>query len=156
MIVLNHSDILDSILKFCSIPQSQFSSALMLLGQFGKSPATPSAKAKFLDQPNMTSSTLTDLELFGFEVGLETSESRILGLMHDSEPSDRFYKAILYLRRVEHLLRVMGVTLPIAHVPLSHYNHKFYKSGIMFQVILQEKREATYAFGCWWPVQLAN
>lgn len=141
VIVLNHSDILDSILKFCSIPQSQFSSALMLLGQFGKSPATPSAKAKFLDQPNMTSSTLTDLELFGFEVGLETSESRILGLMHDSEPSDRFYKAILYLRKVEHQLRVMGVTLPIAHVPLSHYNHKFYKSGIMFQVILQEKKE---------------
>lgn len=142
-IVLNHGDILNSILNFCSIPPSQYSLALMLLGPFGQAPAPLSAKAKFLDQKNMTSSTMTDLEQFGFQESLEESEFRILGLMRDSNPSERFYKAITYLRRVEHLLKVMGVKYPIIHAPLSHYNHKFYKGGIMFQVVLEEKKQKT-------------
>lgn len=140
-IVLNHSDILDSILKFCSVPQSHHSSALMLLGQYGLGPASLGAKAKFLDQQSMSSSTLTDLEQFGVRMELGEAEKIILRLMRDSKPGERFHKAMSYLKRIEHSLRVMGVKKRIYLVPLSHYNSDFYKSGIMFQIIHQEKRK---------------
>lgn len=145
-IILNHSDILEAVLKFCSVPHSQHSSALMLLGQFGKGPASPAARAKFLDQPNMTSTTLMDLEQFGFQMDLDKCESHMLRLMKDSKPGERFHKAILYLQKIEHLLRVMDLGLPIFLAPLSHYNAGFYKGGIMFQLIIQEKKQMPPVF----------
>lgn len=145
-IVLNHCDILDSILKFCSVPQPHRSAALMLLGQFGMSPALPDTKAQILDQQNLSSATLTDLELFGFRLEINNAKKEILKKMANNDPGKLFYEAIEYLHEVVSNLRIMGVKRPIYLAPLSHYNPKFYKGGVMFQVIIEEKRTKTPVF----------
>lgn len=146
-IYINHTDVLDSILRHCTFREHQNSSALLLLGHPGIGPAPSDRKLQLLSEFSLSSTALNDLELFGFRDDVDKAESRLLKLMGDSDLDKSFKDGIANIRAVISYLGGMGVNKRIYFAPLSNYNAGFYKSGIMFQMVYEDKKRVLLGAG---------
>lgn len=146
-IYINHVNILDAILRHCSFRDHQWASALMLLGQLGIGPAQQNIKQELLTEYSLSSTALNDLELFGFRDFVDKAEARLLKLMGDTDLGKSFKDGIANIRAVITYLRDLGITKRVYFAPLSNYNPRFYKSGIMFQVVYEEKKRVLLGAG---------
>lgn len=146
-IYINHTDILDAILKHCTFREHQKSSALMLLGQSGIGPALSNVKQELLSKYSLSSTALNDLELFGFRDDVDKAQAKLLRLIGETEMDKSFRDGIANIRAVISYLQEMNVTKRIYFAPLSNYNSHFYKSGIMFQLVCEDKKRVLLAAG---------
>lgn len=146
-IYINHTDVLDSILRHCNFREHQKSSALMLLGKFGIGPALPEIKHNLLSQYSLSSTALNDLELFGFRDDIDKAEHKLLKLMGESDLEKSLRDGIANIRSVISYMMDMGTTKKIYFAPLSNYNSNFYKSGIMFQLVCEDKKRVHLGAG---------
>lgn len=146
-IYINHTSVLDSILRHCTFREHQTSSALMLLGQSGIGPAQPNIKQELLSTYSLSSTALNDLELFGFRDDVDRAETKLFRLMGNADFDKSFRDGIANIRAVISYLHEMGVTKRIFFAPLSNYNAQFYKGGIMFQVVCEDKKRVLLAAG---------
>lgn len=146
-IYINHVSVLDAILRHCSFRDHQWASALMLLGQSGVGPAQQNIKQELLAEFSLSSTALNELELFGFRDFVDKAEARLLKLMGDTDLGKSFKDGIANIRAVITYLGELGITKRVYFAPLSNYNPRFYKGGIMFQVVYEEKKRLLLAAG---------
>lgn len=141
---LNHSEILRSILEFCSVGQSQAAWALKLGGQTGQGPFRGSIKDSVLLQTSLTASIISDLEQFAFRDSMDKAEMKLMKLMDGADASvlRSISEAIAHLRTVIGLAHRFGLRAPIYLAPLSNYNSTFYE-GIMFQAAIEDNVSKT-------------
>jgi translation initiation factor 2-alpha kinase 4 len=68
-------------------------------------------------------------------------------VMGNSLPK-KVQNAINHLRQVRKYLETLGIARSVLFSPLLTYNHKYYKNGLVFKVVLEEiKRNTTFAAG---------
>lgn len=146
-IYINHSDVLHTILDHCRFSGPQKSSALRLLGANGQAPANKDVKNELLSNFALSPSSLNDLELFGFREDVDKTEQRLLKLMEGIDLPKSFRDAIINIRMVVDYLSRFKIDRKIYFAPLSHYNEVFYRSGIMFQAVVEEKQRIIIAAG---------
>lgn len=144
---INHSDILNTILNFCQFTQPQKSSALKLLGPTGQSPANKGVKEELLSKFALSSTPINDLETFGFRDEIEKAEQRLTKLLDLIDPPRAYKDALVNVKMVVGLLKKLRVTKKVYLAPISHYNESFYRGGIMFQAVVEDKQKVTIAAG---------
>lgn len=144
---INHSDILHTVLDYCQFTEPQKSAALKLLGPTGQSPPGKGIKEELLSKFALSSTPINDLETFGFRDDIEKAENRILKLMDGVDPPRAFKDAMANVKTVISLLKKLHVTKKIYLAPISHYNEPFYRNGIMFQAVVEDKQRVTVAAG---------
>lgn len=138
VIYLNHTDILNETLDYCSFTVPQRAAALLLLGPTGQAPSLPTIRNKILTTHNISSNTLNELEVFGFRDDIDKAEQRLYKLMVGAQPSRRMKDAISHLKMIAGLIERLGVKHRICLAPLSNHNVQFYKSEVMFQLVYQD------------------
>lgn len=143
-LVINHGHILDAVLNFCMIPPSRRMAALSLLGKNGIGPASAEVKNELLTGQILETSTLTELEIFGFRGTIDDAVARIRRNMRDKDPGTKFHDAISSLKAIENYISLLGVKFPVYLAPLSHYNSEFYREGVMFQLMFSDKRHTEH------------
>lgn len=146
-IYINHYDILHTVLEHCRFTGAQKSTALKLLGPVGQAPALKSVKDTLLSNFNLSVTALNDLEQFGFREDIDRAEQRLLKMMEGTEIPKCFRDAMTNIKLVAGLLKKLKVARRVYLAPLSNYNNAFYRSGLMFQVVVEDKQRATLAAG---------
>lgn len=139
IIYVNHSEVLRSILEFCSVNPSQDVWALKLAGQTGQGPFRGSVKEAALSETSLTASILRDLERFAFRDSIDKAESKLTKLMEGADPTvlRLVTESIAHLRTVIGLAQRLGLRAPVYLAPLSNHNASFYE-GIMFQAAIED------------------
>lgn len=146
-LILNHGDILDAVLEFCGIDKAQRLLVSNVLSQIGFTKTYKQAKQDLKSQLNITSTVLHDLEQFDFRLPLEGTRTRLRKLMIDSLLFNKIDTYLSYLSKVMSYLKSFGVCGNVLLSPLSNYNASFYKGGIMFQAVNDDKRRSIIAAG---------
>lgn len=140
LIILNHSDIVDSVINFSfgnvGIDSRKRLEVVELLSQLDIDKSSSDIKRYLrqdFDVPHTVVGDLVDGFNFTTEIGL--AEKKIQKLMLDSPYFFKIERALKYLKDVLSILSKLDFNIPIAFNPLSNYNKKYYNGGIMFQVI---------------------
>lgn len=138
---INHSDILQGILDFCGFTGAQKHSALKLLGEKGLAPSRPGVRNELLANSTLSATSINDLEAFGFRDEFERAEQRLLKMIDESGLTKPLREGLANVRSVVGTLRKLGVTKRIYFAPLSNYHEQFYRSGIMFQAVVEDGKK---------------
>ncbi|KAK9311863.1 kinase-like domain-containing protein [Lipomyces starkeyi] len=145
---LNHADLLEMIMDACRINQAQRPAVLMLLSKLNMSLSMKDIKNELRAKSTVSSAALDDLDKFDFKDDLDKGLSRLQRLFQASNYSnDHFSFVANHLRKVSNFLQHFGVTKKIYLVPLSNYNERYYRRGIMFQVVIDQKKHRIIAGG---------
>ncbi|KAJ8102567.1 kinase-like domain-containing protein [Lipomyces tetrasporus] len=145
---LNHADILEMIMDACRINQAQRPAVLMLLSKLNLSLSMRDIKNELRAKSTVSSAALDDLDKFDFRDDLEKGLSRLQRLFQASNYiNDHFNFVATHLRKVSSFLKRFGVMKKVYLVPLSNYNERYYRRGIMFQVVIDEKKQRIIAGG---------
>ncbi|KAK9367122.1 kinase-like domain-containing protein [Lipomyces kononenkoae] len=138
---LNHADLLEMIMDACRINQAQRPAVLMLLSKLNMSLSMKDIKNELRAKSTVSSAALDDLDKFDFRDDLDKGLTRLQRLFQASNYSnDHFSLVTNHLRKVSNFLKRFGVTKKIYLVPLSNYNERYYRRGIMFQVVIDQKK----------------
>ncbi|AGO09908.1 AaceriAAL083Wp [[Ashbya] aceris (nom. inval.)] len=140
LIIVNHSDIMESIFNLCSIDKAQRALVSQMLSQVGFAKSFKDVKTELKAQLNISSTSLNDLEMFDFKVDFDNAKKRLNKLMIDSPHLTKVEESLSYIFKVLNFLKPLGVTRNVVLSPLSNYNSGFYKGGIMFQAIYDSGR----------------
>lgn len=140
LIILNHSDIIDSVINFSfgnvGIDTRKRLEVIELLSQLDIDKSATDIKKYLRQDFNVPHTVVGDLvDGFNFTTEIEFAEKKIQKLMLDSPYFIKIEHALKYLKDVLLVLKKLGFNIPIAFNPLSNYNKKYYNGGIMFQVI---------------------
>ncbi|AOW01719.1 anticodon binding domain of tRNAs-domain-containing protein [Yarrowia lipolytica] len=151
VIYINHWDILQTILDSCRIGQAQRAVALRLLDETGQAPARQVVKEELRTKYSVGATALDDLESFGFRDDIDKAEQRLRKMIEGSEHTTRLTESFLWIRKVSTYLKRFGCTRRVYVAPLSNYNEDFYRSGLMFQAVVEDtapqKRTSILAVG---------
>ncbi|CCF58303.1 hypothetical protein KAFR_0E01490 [Kazachstania africana CBS 2517] len=138
LFIINHSDILESVLNFSGIDKAQRPLVCRMLSQVGFAKSFREIKAELKSQLNISSTSLNDLELFDFKLDFESSKRRLHKIMVDSPYLRKIDESLNHITKVLNFLKPFEVTRNIVIAPLSNYNSAFYKEGIMYQAVYDD------------------
>ncbi|KAK9238884.1 kinase-like domain-containing protein [Lipomyces kononenkoae] len=145
---LNHADLLEMIMDACRINQAQRPAVLMLLSKLNMSLSMKDIKNELRAKSTVSSAALDDLDKFDFRDELDKGLTRLQRLFQASNYSNDHLSFVTnHLRKVSNFLKRFGVTKKIYLVPLSNYNERYYRRGIMFQVVTDQKKHHIIAGG---------
>lgn len=136
--VINHSDILKSVLNHCNIDQAQKPLVSRMLSQIGFSKTFKEVKGELKSKLNISSASLDDLELFDFRMEFEAAKRRLHKLMVDSPYLRKIDESLSHIQRVLKFFKPLEVDRNVVISPLGNYNSSFYKGGIQYQVIYDD------------------
>lgn len=137
--VINHFDIIDSIMDFCNIDKSK----RHLLYKKDLTLGDLDMKLRLKSTLNLASTSLNDLEVFNFRLPFVAAKRKLHKLMIDSPYLLMVDSALDHIYKVINNLSAFGMTATnIVISPLSNYNIKFYEKNIMFQVVYQEEEKS--------------
>ncbi|ODV59830.1 serine/threonine-protein kinase GCN2 [Ascoidea rubescens DSM 1968] len=140
-IILNHSDIIDSIFDHLSINPAKRSAVLQRLSILGISKNIDAIINELHSQLNISTSVLNDLKLYDFSIDVFNAKKRLHKIMVDSPSLNKIDNAFQYISKLLSYLKLFKIGMPVYISPLSNYGAKFYKGGIMFQIIYQTKEK---------------
>jgi translation initiation factor 2-alpha kinase 4 len=146
---LSHSIILDVIMEFCRISVSQRAAVKEVLSRLNIQDTSWQKLRNELRAPSfgIASTSLDDMAKFDFRDSLEKGIARIQAILGDNEYHDRLQPTYAHLQAVVRFLKQFGVRSKTYLCPLSCYNEKFYKGGVLFQCLFDTKRREVLAAG---------
>ncbi|KAK9479055.1 kinase-like domain-containing protein [Lipomyces japonicus] len=145
---LNHSDIVDMIMDACRINQAQRPSVMVVLSRLNISLSMKDVKNELRAKSAISSAALDDLEKFDFRDDIDKTINKLQRLFSASNyVNDRFNFVVSHLRKVSQFLNKFGVRRKVYLVPLSNYNERYYRRGVMFQAVLDDRKQAVIAGG---------
>ena len=143
---LNHSHLLDSILEHARLDPSKWLAAKETISKLNTADWTWSNVRHELRGPpvNASSLALDELEQFDFRDTIKKAISRIRSIL---SPSADLEAAFEMLQTTSTNLTRLGVKRKLYLTPLSSYNEKFYRGGLFFQCLFDQKKKAVFAAG---------
>lgn len=146
-ILINHADILSSILDYLQVSKDKRRMATHILGQINQRLTLSQVRNQLRIESLVPSTTLDDLSLFDFRENYEEGASKLRKIFGKEMPQ-KMRTALNYMERVVKLLRALKISHQLYFMPLCVYNFEFYDGGLMFQAInLAEKSELICAGG---------
>ncbi|GAB7362444.1 hypothetical protein MBLNU230_g2766t1 [Neophaeotheca triangularis] len=140
---LNHSLLLDAVLEYCRVPQSQFTVVKEVLGRIGIGQWTWTKVRAELRSSTIAlpATTLDDLAAFEFREIPKKAFSRVKTLLESANPrvAAKAEAGILHLNRVLEHASQLSVYRSTYVMPLCSFNGHFYKGGILFQCLHEKK-----------------
>lgn len=137
--VINHCDIIDTIMEFCNIDKAKRHLLFVYLAKNDFTASMNDIKLQLRTTLNLQSTALNDLEAFNFRLPLPEAKKRLHKLMIDSPYLSIVDKVLSHITNVLVFLKQFGINKKIYISPLSNYNIRFYRKGIMFQAVHEEK-----------------
>ncbi|QPG74822.1 hypothetical protein FOA43_002158 [Brettanomyces nanus] len=146
-IILNHCNLLETTLEHCGIERAQRLMVSRILAEVGYSKTMKEAKAILKQELNLPSTILNELVQFEFSAPIEVCKAKMHKIMLDSPLLAKVDASLSYLSRVVRYLRLFKVNLTVEVCPFSGYNASFYRGGIMFTAIYEDKRRSIICAG---------
>lgn len=146
-IILNHCGLLETVLEHCGIDSAQVFIVARLLAEIGFTKKMDEVKHILKQELNISNTVLNELDQFNFSMNLANCSIKLHKLMLDSPLLTRVDTALNYLKKVITYLEMFGVNLSIEISPFSGYNAHFYKSGIMFAIVHDDKFKSIIGAG---------
>ncbi|KAK9467436.1 kinase-like domain-containing protein [Lipomyces arxii] len=145
---INHADLLDMVMEACRISQAQRPAVLNLLSKLNISLSMKEIKNELRAKSTVSSAALDDLVNFDFKDDIDKALAKLQRMFQLSNyNSDHFVFVSNHLRRLGQFLKRFNVTKKVYIAPLSNYNERYYRRGVMFQLVLDEKRIRVLAGG---------
>ena len=148
---LNDSRLLDIILDFCQISKPQQPAVKEVLSKLNMrhwdwQKIRSELRSPTLDIP---STLLDDLARFDFRDPPEKAMARIRTILETSTSSrvDKTHAVFSHVRTITAYLKLFNVRRKVYLSPLSCFNEKFYRGGILFQCLFDTKRKEVLAAG---------
>ena len=146
---VSHNDLLDTILDFCRVPQSSGSAAKEILGRLNVQQWTWQKIRFELRSPavGISSTSLDELAQFDFRDTPERTSSRLHQIFKGTQHLVRLEGTLASINRLASYLKLSGLRRGFFVSPLSSFNDKFYRNGIMFQCLFDTKKKVVLAAG---------
>lgn len=146
-IIFNHSGLLETILEHCGIENAQFLVVSRILSEIGFNKTMDDAQKILKQELNISSTVLSELKPFNFSMNIDNCSARLHKLMLDSPLLTRINTALNYLKKVIKYLENLNVQFQIDISPFCGYNANYYKNGIMFVIVHEDKSRAVIGAG---------
>lgn len=146
-IILNHCNLLETILEHCGIEGAQKLMVARILSEVGYSRTMKDASAILKQELNIPSTVLNELVQFQFSSPLDVVHAKLRKLMLDSPLLTRIDSALKYIARVARYLKLLKIDLAVEVCPFSGYNASFYRGGLMFTAIYEDKARSILCAG---------
>lgn len=146
---LSHSNLVDIIFDFCRIEKPQRAAVAECLSKLniqGHNWTKVRAEIRS-DLLGVHSTSLDDLELFGFRETPNKIHAKLMSMLGRTKYAARIKQPLEHLLEVAEIMKNMGVDLPVYISPLSCHNIKLYRGGILFQCIRDGKNRGVFAVG---------
>lgn len=140
-IVINHSDILNSVIDFAfgtttPLSQNRRFELMGVLSQLGVERGAEDVKTYLRNDFKIQHTVVKDLvDLFNFTVEPEKAKQKLRKIMVDSPLLGRVERALNSLTEILLVVKKLGVKTPVSFCPLSNYNARYYNGEFMFQAI---------------------
>ena len=146
---LSHSRLLDIILKFCGVPETQWSAAKEVLAKLNIDRCTwQRTRQQLRSAPIEISHTaVEELEKFNFRKNADDAFEELLRIFSGSKLREQLGSVFQDMKNVLGHLETFGTKRPIYVSPLSNFNSKFYQHCIMFQCVIDKHRRHVLAAG---------
>jgi eukaryotic translation initiation factor 2-alpha kinase 4 len=145
---LNHSDLLNLVLDFCKINQSQMLAAKEAISRLHIGNWTWEAiRTELHASTNISSASLEDLMRFNFRGDLDTVRRKVEAIFGGSECSGSLGPIFTRIETVLAYLQRLRIRTKLYIHPLSCYNDKFYRGNILFQCLVEGKGNSLLAVG---------
>ncbi|KAI5798356.1 kinase-like domain-containing protein [Pyronema domesticum] len=144
---VNHWDILEAIMEFCRIDAPVRPAAKEVLSKLHYHDWTWSKIRVELVTLGVLPTSLDDLERFDWHDEPDKALSRLRGLFGKTPYMSRLAPVVDYLHSVISFAAQLGVHRKAYISPLSTYNEAFYRGGLMFRCVADNKKRDTFAVG---------
>ena len=143
---INHSQLLDAILRFCNVEASKWPAAKETVSKLHTGGWTWAKVRHELRGPSIAvaATSLDELERFDFRDPLEKAITRIRSILKDSVHLET---AFAHMQAVVNYLVRLNVKRKVYLNPLSSYNEKFYSGNLFFQCLYDQKKRSVLAAG---------
>ena len=143
---INHSQLLDAILRFCVIEVSKWPAVKETVSKLHTGDWTWAKVRHELRGPSIAvaSTSLDELERFDFRDTLEKAIARIRVIIKDSTDLEF---AFAHMQAVINYLGRLNVKRKVYLNPLSSYNENFYRGHLLFQCLYDQKKRSVLAAG---------
>ena len=143
---INHSQVLDAILRFCVIETSKWPAVKETVSKLHTGEWTWAKVRHELRGPSIAvaATSLDELERFDFRDTLEKAITRIRVIIKDSTDLEF---AFAHMQAVINYLGRFNVKRKVYLNPLSSYNESFYRGHLLFQCLYDQKRRSVLAAG---------
>lgn len=146
-VLLNHCGLMETVLEYCGIETAQILIVSRILSEVGFTKSMKEAKTILKQELNISSTVLNELVQFDFSTNIMNCTTKLKKLMLDSPLLTRIDTALNYLGKVISYLEKFEVDLTIEINPFCGYNAHFYKSGLMFVIVHEEKFKSVIGAG---------
>ena len=143
---INHSQLLDAILRFCVIEASKWPAIKETVSKLHTGEWTWAKVRHELRGPSIAvaATSLDELERFDFRDTLEKAITRIRVIIKDSTDLEF---AFAHMKAVMNYLGRFNVKRKVYLNPLSSYNENFYRGHLLFQCLYDQKKRSVLAAG---------
>ena len=143
---INHSQLLDAILRFCVIEASKWPAVKETVSKLHTGEWTWAKVRHELRGPSIAvaATSLDELERFDFRDTLEKAITRIRVIIKDSTDLEF---AFAHMQAVINYLGRFNVKRKVYLNPLSSYNENFYRGHLLFQCLYDQKKRSVLAAG---------
>lgn len=140
IIIINHSDIINSIINFLfenvGIDERKRAEVIGILSQLGIETEPEEVRRSLREDARVPHTVTKDLiDRFDFVVSPEVAKAKLHKAMLDSPHFAKVDRALTYIAEVLQIFHKLGGTTPVLFSPLSNYNTKYYRGGLMFQAV---------------------
>ncbi|ODV82703.1 hypothetical protein CANARDRAFT_30621 [[Candida] arabinofermentans NRRL YB-2248] len=146
-ILLNHCTLLETIMEYCGIESAKRLVVGRILSDVGYGKTMKDIKAILKQDLNISSTVLNELVQFDFSLSISNAESKLHKLMLDSPYLSRIDECLNYLKSIIKYLEIFGVKLQVEVQPFNGYNLSFYRGGVMFAAVYEDKFRSVICAG---------
>jgi eukaryotic translation initiation factor 2-alpha kinase 4 len=148
---INHSDLLDEILDFCRVQPRLRTTVKEILTELriaDHACASWAACSKALKKAQVSDTAVTELQRFDFKTKPDSAIEKLRKIF-DAEVFDRLSPTLNHMSAVYKFVKKYGSKSEVFISPLSNYDERFYKGGIMFQCLSEAANQSFHilAFG---------
>lgn len=146
---INHSSLLELILDFVKVPVSQRPAVKEILSRLNIHHWTWQKIRLELRVPAiaLSASCLNELERFDFRDTCERCLTQLQEMFTGTPYMARLYAIFSHLSSLVEYLNRLGVKRKIFCSPLSNFNDRYYRGGVMFQCLFDTKKRDVLAAG---------
>lgn len=139
---VSHGILIDAILDYCRVPITLQHNVKNVLSKLGFVNYDWAQARSQLRVDGLSDTTLDDLKLFDWRDSSDKAFKRLRVLFDRGKSQVKFRgeEAIVQLQQIMATLGSIGVTRKVYIAPFGCFNAKFYATGMMFQAILEKKK----------------
>lgn len=147
--VINHSDLLQTIMEFCRITPSQIPRVKEVVSKLNVGKWTMQKIRSELRSPaiGVASTSLDDLARFDFRDSPKQVQKRLRAIMQGTIFAERLAPIFARINLLVAYLQNFDVKRKVYMNPLGSLNDKFFRGSILFQCVFDSKRRDVFAAG---------